>query len=63
MATTTRKNSEILRTIGKDALAHAFRAAALRCVLKYGLTADDIEDAATTIAREIDAYSDEQDAA
>lgn len=63
MATTNKNTTDHLRVLGTDALAHAFRAAALRCTLKYGLTAEDIEDAATTIAREIDAYNDEQDAA
>lgn len=54
---------EVLRKIGRDALASKFRGAALGCTLKFGLTADDIGEIACQIAREIDAYMDEREAA
>jgi hypothetical protein len=58
------KKKTAKRTLGTDALAHAFRSAALRCTLKYGLTAEDIEEAAGTVMRECDSYQNEdQDAA
>lgn len=54
---------ENLRQLGRDALASKFRGAALQCTLKFSLNADDINEVACEIAREIESYTDEQDAA
>ena len=55
---------ENLRQIGRDALISAFRKESLRCTHRYGLTADDINDAACTVAHEIDTYqAEDKDAA
>ena len=54
---------ENLRYLGREALVSAFRKEALRCTHKYGLTAEDINDVACQVAQEIDAYTDEQEAA
>jgi hypothetical protein len=50
---------EKLRQLGRDALASKFRSAALQCTLKFSLNADDINEVACEIAREIEAYTDE----
>ena len=54
---------EAMRNLGRDALASKFRGVALQCALRYGLTADDINEVACQIAQGIEAYNDDQDAA
>jgi hypothetical protein len=54
---------ESLLQIGREALASLFRGAALKCVLKFQLTNEDIESVAGDIMREVDAYMSENDAA
>ncbi|NDV19246.1 hypothetical protein GO013_07410 [Pseudodesulfovibrio sp. JC047] len=50
--------NEVLRKQGKTALENAIRKEALRHTVHYGLSADDINDAACTVARETEAYSE-----